>query len=699
MAVILVISDESATIDCFLEHINDQHFVLTAPKQKDAATALIYNAIDIVFVESRLAYASNNALLDDLQKHANKAAVIFLISKLEREQTDQYICDGAFDVIEKPLQRLELRRFVNKVADRQEMARELDKMRNDIDDQPFADRFKNNPMFPGAYGERINNVIYDQNSLNYKEVFHAFSRSISNIADTDKLCFAITEALAAIFKVNSASLLIIDSLNGENVVRGHMGIDNKLIKRAAFPMFKGLTLWLSKHRKILRLSNPIYERAIVDSDVRRDMAILNAGICAPLSMHGALIGAIALGDKMIGNGFSVEELDLLPALAVYLSAVIQNTVNYSAYMSKSIYHDNIINNINSGIIVIDKAGKITTCNIKAANMLGLNAADVIGKDVQKAGSKIADVMLRALMDEKECRDREITDNATKATFGVRASQLKDGFNNIAGVVITLQDLTKSKKMETQLKYFEDKAFWINLASCMSTKMRDSLVTVNTFAQLFPEKHNDHEFKTEYYKVLISELKRLEEVTDKLTLFSRQTQPRPQNIKIIALIDSLLCEHADKFKKNKIAITKQYKCRDQQVYIDPDQIILAISNIINNAADAMPDGGGLTLTLKATNTGPATDPEFIDLLIKDTGVGVSTTVWPHIFTPFYSTKQSSLGLGLPVAKRIIESNNGALSITSKDREGCAINILLPVNAPNSTLPQVENNFVNSFESGN
>jgi len=96
------------------------------------------------------------------------------------------------------------------------------------------------------------------------------------------------------------------------------------------------------------------------------------------------------------------------------------------------------------------------------------------------------------------------------------------------------------------------------------------------------------------------------------------------------------------------------------------------NILINAADAMREGG--TLTVK---TGFQVAEDAIEILISDTGKGMDREQMEHIFLPFFTTKPKGTGLGLPITKRLIEQHGGSLRVESSLGKGTTFTIMLPV----------------------
>jgi signal transduction histidine kinase len=107
--------------------------------------------------------------------------------------------------------------------------------------------------------------------------------------------------------------------------------------------------------------------------------------------------------------------------------------------------------------------------------------------------------------------------------------------------------------------------------------------------------------------------------------------------------------------------------------DEEQMRQALVALFVNAAEAMPDGGAVTVS-----TPPAGDPGMIAIAVTDTGIGIAAGDIPHIFEPFFTTKKDAkgVGLGLSVVYGIVERHGGAISVTSKESAGTTFLLTLP-----------------------
>ena len=111
--------------------------------------------------------------------------------------------------------------------------------------------------------------------------------------------------------------------------------------------------------------------------------------------------------------------------------------------------------------------------------------------------------------------------------------------------------------------------------------------------------------------------------------------------------------------------------------DPELLHRAISNLVSNAVDAMPQGGTLTLRTRQEN-------DRVYLEISDTGTGLTPEECQRLFTPYYSSKQQGTGLGLAIVQSVVSDHGGRISVESQPGRGATFRVELPL-APDVSLP--------------
>jgi two-component system, NtrC family, sensor histidine kinase HydH len=161
----------------------------------------------------------------------------------------------------------------------------------------------------------------------------------------------------------------------------------------------------------------------------------------------------------------------------------------------------------------------------------------------------------------------------------------------------------------------------------------------------------------------------------LLSFARPPEPKMTLVDINEMIGKLFDFLSPQFAKCGIVAERTLSPGLPWLTLDPDLIQQALINIALNAIQAMPSGGEFRIETKVIRpTGDS--PGIVEILLTDTGKGISTENVPRIFTPFFTTRQQGTGLGLSITQRIIEQHNGEISVASLPGKGATFSIHLP-----------------------
>jgi signal transduction histidine kinase len=106
-----------------------------------------------------------------------------------------------------------------------------------------------------------------------------------------------------------------------------------------------------------------------------------------------------------------------------------------------------------------------------------------------------------------------------------------------------------------------------------------------------------------------------------------------------------------------------------VYVDRTLIARSLTNIVENALHAMPSAGALTVVARAVDSS-------VRIRVSDTGVGMDAEALARAFEPYFSTKSTGTGLGLPIAKRNVELSGGSITVSSERDRGTTVELTLP-----------------------
>ena len=209
-------------------------------------------------------------------------------------------------------------------------------------------------------------------------------------------------------------------------------------------------------------------------------------------------------------------------------------------------------------------------------------------------------------------------------------------------------------------------------------MKNSLVSIKTFVQLFPQRHSDDKFVDKFGRLVPQEINRLERMFKELSDFSSNYDLIITRVDVKQILDGILDIMREDLSEKRIEV-KYSMQQNNNFYLEADaeRLRQVFINLIINSVNAMPEGGSLFVSLDAVTAG-SNSPDYIEVTIKDTGRGMSKEEQGKLFEPFHTTRNGGMGLGLAISRKIVELHRGLISIESEMGKGTAFIISLPVN---------------------
>jgi PAS domain S-box-containing protein len=513
-----------------------------------------------------------------------------------------------------------------------------------------------------------------------------FFKALTHITDLERLLDFILHAIAEVFQVNKAAILLLDALKSQYRVKASLGIEDARVRNLAFKLGEGLPGWLLRHNQILNKDDA--QRLAFSREgvlVNEQLEALDAKISAPLLTKGRLVGMICLGNKVTGRLYAEGDVELLSMIGNYTAIAVENSLLYRELSFQKRYSENILKSIASGVIAIDTLGRVTTYNPTAERILGAARDEIVGRSIQKLGSMFADILLRTVEgNEIFCR-HEIAHPVTKAPLGISTSLLRDDTDRIKGAIMVFTDLTDSKELEAKTRDLERLRFWSTLANRMAQEIRNPLVAVKTFAQLLPEKYQDEEFRRSFYDVVIGEIDRLNRITESLLEFAQPRETRWEREDVNEIVGVVLQARADRMAGQNIKLVKQVSADPLFVKGDRNHLAKALGHIVDNGLEAIAAGGRLRVRTQRVARPPLNGRphhrvrpgEWVEVLIEDSGAGIPHENLGDIFSPFFTTKIKGMGFGLPIAQRIVQDHLGRIEVQTEPGKGTKFRVLLPV----------------------
>lgn len=243
------------------------------------------------------------------------------------------------------------------------------------------------------------------------------------------------------------------------------------------------------------------------------------------------------------------------------------------------------------------------------------------------------------------------------------------FHTIANqVAVVIENI----RLFNKLIHTDRQTFLETLASGVSHEMRNRLVAVRTFIDLFPERVDLNHVEKDYIEfrgLAAREMERLTKIIDGLLSYSRAITIGGEALNVNDLLEEAQLIIQPKLKEKEISIVADLDKNISSLNGDKGRLLQIFINIMQNGIEAMQRGG--QLEIKSLDKG-----EDIELSISDNGKGIPQEHLDAIFEPFFTTKHSGTGLGLSIVQRIVRDHNGTIGVTSEVGKGTTFTITLP-----------------------
>jgi len=254
-------------------------------------------------------------------------------------------------------------------------------------------------------------------------------------------------------------------------------------------------------------------------------------------------------------------------------------------------------------------------------------------------------------------------------YQVTTAPVKGVEDGVYGYIRLVNDVTEMKRMEEQMMHSEKLALLGRLTSGIAHEIGNPLTSVFSIVQVLKKMEHD-EFKKESIETIYSYMNRIADILKQLSGFSKTPPVELKFCKVNSLIEASLSLMQYDKRVQDITVVRDLAPDMPVITIDGNQLSQIIVNLVLNAADAMPDGGTLTIRSRVKDNN-------IVITFEDTGVGITGENLVRIFEPFYTTKDKGTGLGLAVSQTIIEKLNGSLTAESELGKGSSFKITLPL----------------------
>jgi len=557
------------------------------------------------------------------------------------------------------------------------------------------------------------------------EVLARVSSVINSTLEPKEVLNRVLAEAVRVMQATSGSLVFIDPHTQMLQIEVAIGL-SKRARQIQLAIGRGVTGWVAKMGVPLRVpdvtADPRY--VSVRTDIRSELAV-------PLLVEGTLIGVLNV-DSTRRNSFSMEDEELLVAIANQSAQVIQNSWLYQAVAHNARQLESLLSVAQSVIsslnlqevlqhVTRDACQLLDTkvCSLMLLNpardLLELLACHGAGDEyLSKPPLLVADSLVGFVVrrrkplrvdnvqEHDEYRNTEmarkeglvsllsvplVVDEIAIGALSVYTAEPYHYSNQDVRTLSALASLAavaienarlheKIVDVEEQLRRNERLSTLGLLAAEVAHEIRNPLTVMKMLFHSMDLKFPPEDPRTRDAEIMSEKMDHLNKIVDQLLGYARSTEPTFDFVDVNELLDDVLLLTRQKLRHQKIDLIRKLGVGLPKVRADRGQIEQACLNLILNATDAMADGGTLTVGTALHSSSWRTPGDYVLLTFTDTGTGMAPEKQKQLFEPFLTTKAHGTGLGLAIVQKIVEAHRGKIEVKSAPKRGTTFRILLP-----------------------
>jgi PAS domain S-box-containing protein len=363
-------------------------------------------------------------------------------------------------------------------------------------------------------------------------------------------------------------------------------------------------------------------------------------------------------DYLVKNDLSAEKLERCIRYALERSKFLKELKTREAK------YRTLFESSKDAVFITDDQLNFNEVNEAAVELLGYSENELVGRNLREFISEHhLNGRLKPLNEKSSVEDNEIkiinNNNETRECLLSLAAQRQadDETFMVHGII---HDITKIKKAEMANLQAEKLAANERLIRMLAHEIRNPLNNIIlSIDQLLPlEKDEDQK---NFLEIIQRNSLRINNIITELLNLAKPSELILVEHSLQEIVDESLSLTTDRIKLQNIQVKKHYPSNPLILKADKEKLIIAFTNIIINAIEAMSSKGLLTITITESDDG-------YEVCIKDNGKGLTKEYLARLFEPFFTMKKNGMGLGLTVAYSILQSHNAKIRAHSKESEG-------------------------------
>jgi PAS domain S-box-containing protein len=510
--------------------------------------------------------------------------------------------------------------------------------------------------------------------LNEVSALYALAHDITASLDLAEVLDAIVRAIQRALGCRGCCIFLLDEASQMLTIKAAAGLKPLWRDMAQLHLGEGIVGQAAAEARAIYLPDTHQGTSYIwfDREVRSLLAV-------PLQVKGQVIGVINVDDRA-ADAFGPGQERLLTIAAAQAAIAIENARLFSEILSGKQRTEAVIQHMADGLLMLDQHGVVLSCNPAIAMMLDMREQDIVGRP---AAAPDADPRLRAICAPATTQAPRghtgaLAHEATIPRSGLRprvlrvfATPVSDENGQPLGEVRVVHDVTQ----ERELDEMRDEFF-----SIISHDLRTPLSSIRGFARLLlDDQVPEEETQREFLGLIDQETERLAQMVNNLLDISRleagKLTLKYEPLQLAVILREATSKLQGMARGKHVKLESDVPADLPTIVGDDGWLEQVATNLIGNAVKFTPAGGQITVSARRSG-------DEVVAEVKDTGIGIPTDLLERIFDKYYRVPGASgeqvegTGLGLHIAKRIVEAHSGRIWAESTLGQGSVFRFTLP-----------------------
>ena len=657
MKTILVLSPHPDFAEAIRTSLNAELYrVVHRHNVEEGEPLLVHGLVSACLLDADLMGVECVWVIERLRRRDTKTPIIAYTELSQSDWEEEAFLRGVTQILTKPVRP----RLLNSILDR-------------LWNQPAVQRPA--PAVPAGNTAIFNRTTVDPNAAGRfvnaaqtLDVLRDFSSILTHSLDAEAMLKQFLQFLREILSVNRAAIFLnrpcsplTEVLSPEDTRRlraaAAIGLSSGLLEHFELSLDSGIGAQISRLGRILRRDS---DEARMDGEAQKEFELLGAQVAVPIPNRDTIIGVAVFDGRVTGEPLVNVELELIFHLLEQVGLALRNIWLHDQLAGNHEMMTDVLRELSSACIVVGRDLKVLHANKAARRHFGRKNERTGGLEFsdlpQLLGAKIYQVLKTGAALEAFRYEPE---NSPGTTYSVSVVPFQRGNSVVpSSALLTADDLSQSE----QLSKLEVEAANLRLVRTMADRLAheigNAMVPLSTHQQLLAEKFDDGEFRESLDHALAGGVKRVSRLINQMRFLARDGHIEQEVFAVEKLIEEA---YQDAMQQQPIEGAQlKFENTGKPFVVTGDRAALkhALSEIMLNALQANPKSPHIGVKLQAAGSN---GDRSVTIEVQDSGGGFTAEAAKKVPSPFYTTRNVGLGLGLSVSRKIIETHHGKLEI--------------------------------------